>query len=48
MLEVKNLSKAFAIDDSRENIILNDVSFTLMIKAFILLLGKADVVNLLF
>ena len=41
MLEVKNLSKAFAIDDSRENIILNDVSFTLNDKGFYFIIGKS-------
>ena len=41
MLEVKNLSKAFAIDDNRENIILNDVSFTLNDKGFYFIIGKS-------
>ena len=41
MLEVKNLSKAFAIDDSRENIILNDVSITLNDKGFYFIIGKS-------
>lgn len=41
MLEVKNISKSFPIDENRENVILNDVSFSLGDRGFYFIVGKS-------
>lgn len=41
MLEVRNLSKSFPIDGSRESAVLHDVSFTLPAKGFYFVIGKS-------
>lgn len=41
MLEVRNLSKSFPIDGSRESVVLHDVSFTLPDKGFYFVIGKS-------
>lgn len=41
MLEVRNLSKSFPIDGSRESVVLHDVSFTLPAKGFYFVIGKS-------
>ena len=41
MLEVRNLSKSFPIDGSRESVVLHEVSFTLPDKGFYFVIGKS-------
>ena len=41
MLEVRNLSKSFPIDGSRESVVLHEVSFTLPNKGFYFVIGKS-------
>lgn len=41
MLEVRNLSKSFPIDGSRESVVLHEVSFALPDKGFYFVIGKS-------
>ena len=41
MLEVRNLSKSFPIDGSRESVVLHGISFTLPDKGFYFVIGKS-------
>lgn len=41
MFEVRNLSKSFPIDGSRESVVLHEVSFTLPDKGFYFVIGKS-------